>query len=167
MIDETYHEHFHLRASRSFCNSSILLSFLSSSDFAVLYRMPIFFLRSSFSASNLLICSCSLEMSGRLGSVEAGLGSKDDAVCFRGIGFAAAKLRSPYRSSSFMVSFMAMVGRQIAIGPERCLWYYDVDNNEVCGCFLLPLAKCKKGASKREREHKCNICNWSVTGCNY
>ena len=157
MIDETYHEHFHLRASRSFCNSSILLSFLSSSDFAVLYRMPIFFLRAPFSASNLLICSCSLEMSGRLGSVEAGLGSKDDAVCFRGIGFAAAKLRSPYRSSSFMVSFMAMVALQeLERGLGRC-YYNDVKLSLWSG---LPSAK--KGCAKqtgRARTTKCNICN--------
>eukprot|EP00984_Skeletonema_dohrnii_P026757 scaffold16155_cov67-Skeletonema_dohrnii-CCMP3373.AAC.3 len=70
-------------------------------------------------------------MSGRLGSVEAGV----DAVCFRGTGFAAAKFRSPYRSSSFMVLFMAM---------------HQVKS-------LVRLAKCKKGgsvesASKREHE---------------
>eukprot|EP00984_Skeletonema_dohrnii_P019339 scaffold9211_cov183-Skeletonema_dohrnii-CCMP3373.AAC.7 len=80
--------------------------------------------RPDHSATHLFSCPSSpaptlhLEMSGRLG-VEAGVGSKDDAICFRGIGFAAAKLRSPYRSSSFMVSFMAMVGLQeLERGPE-------------------------------------------------
>lgn len=94
---------FHLRASSSFCNSSILLSFLSSSDFAVLYKIPIFFLRASFSACSVLICCCNFDVSG---DEAVGFVDDDNNCCFPGTGLAAAaKCRSPYKSSS---SFMGL-----------------------------------------------------------
>ena len=93
-----------LNESNSFCNISIVLSFLSNSAFAVLYNIPMFFLSSSFSARVAYSSCSSLDWLVWLMGAEDSSAPADDVTDVFGswvdvvgccVGFATVPSRSP------------------------------------------------------------------------